>query len=596
MYDRIDFDRHKNGCRKLYNTVCLTQGPVTNRPGLKFIYNLNSIGLDPANPKVRTIPFIASETQAYVLIFFQHTSGEVRLVFGTRNGLVAFSATPPAQCPPGTPRSYTPGQIVYLTMPTGWDILNFDWAQSSDELYFAQSGLHPHSIKRYSHECWAITDLYPSFTSPPSDWSDVNGWPQKVTFHQQRVAFANITLRPQTVWLSRAGDFSHFGKLGTDIVDADAVTFTLNSGTQNRIKWIASGKTLHVGTMGDEWTVQGSKQPALTPSDILAQRQTKNGSEANKPLIIGLTTLFIERHGRRINEFVYDYTYDSYKTSDLSVLSPHVTEFYSVIDWGYQQIPDSIIWGVRADGDLLGLTYQREHKVVGWHHHDTQGAFKTVSVIPGDTREDDVFFVVKRIVEGQDRYYFEMMEDFFNAEEAEWGRFLDSHLIYQGTPANIISGYDHLKGQTVGVLVDGMVHPDVVVNNSGQIVLNDRYAHVVGGLKYVSEFRPCLPDASSRTLPTALGLVGRITDLVVDFYRTVGCTVGLVNAEGEEVLEEIPFRYPWFPTDEQIPLFSGWRKIDFLEGYGNTPDYFIRQTQPLPFTIRAVVDDIEVED
>ena len=36
---------------------------------------------------------------------------------------------------------------------------------------------------------------------------------------------------------------------------------------------------------------------------------------------------------------------------------------------GFDTLPDSIYWAVRADGTLLGLTYQREEDVIGWHRH-----------------------------------------------------------------------------------------------------------------------------------------------------------------------------------------------------------------------------------
>ena len=106
--------------------------------------------------------------------------------------------------------------------------------------------------------------------------------------------------------MSKAGDFSDFG-VNSPIVDSDAVTFTLDSGTQNKIQWVTSSKSLHVGTLGNEWTVDGNDQSSLTPTNILARRQTNSGSEPNKPLMVGITTLFVERHGRTVNEFVYEW-------------------------------------------------------------------------------------------------------------------------------------------------------------------------------------------------------------------------------------------------------------------------------------------------
>ena len=371
MNDRVDFERYNNGCKVLRNMFCATQGPAIRRPGFKFIYDLTAAGLgfQTTNPKVRMIPFVFNELQAYVMIFYMHTDGKARMVLGTttqsgEDGLVEGSGvereyTLEAVAPwtasgtvditlpagltfvsatayhiavndtkttlvwdAGTPGAnefkltYVTGtgvatvtcgsdpatggyvyltmeftaaaiatdELVTLTLPTGFDIDKFDWAQSADEMYLAQSGLRPHIIKRHDHDTWSIARL--TVANEPADWSDSNGWPERVSFHQQRLVFAANIIRRQTVWLSKSGDFNDFGK-HTTLLDSDGVSFTLDSGTQNRIQWVASGKSLHIGTLGNEWTVTGNDKSALTPTNILAQRQTNNGSEPNKPLRVG---------------------------------------------------------------------------------------------------------------------------------------------------------------------------------------------------------------------------------------------------------------------------------------------------------------------
>lgn len=680
MHDRIDFERFRNGCKTMRNMFCATQGPAIRRPGFKFIYSLNDIGIDLNNPSVRLIPFVFNEAQAYVLIFYTHyldgpqiviattkDNGEDGLVLGSGvaceydfelraeyTGAGAYNFTLPAgltyvdaddgyhlaedntrtdftevASSPGANQysvSYTTGdgsttitvgsgspaaggslavtlnftasviatdEIVTIPLPSTWDIEEFDWAQAGDEVYFAQSVLPPHMLKRHGPSCWSLHSL--SFAYQPSEWSDTNGWPERVTFHQQRLAFAANTVRRQTVWLSQAGDFLNFGTSAT-LVDSDAITFTLASGTQNRIQWMISGKTLNIGTLGNEWTVSGNDQSALTPSNILAQRQTNNGSETNKPLMVGLTTLFVERHGRTVNEFVYDYTYDAYKTSDMAILSSHMTEHYSIRDWTYQQTPDSIIWCVREDGVLLGITYQRQHKVVGWHQHDTQGSFRAITCIPGNTREDDVWVVVKRLVNGTDSYYIEKLSDWFNGTAAVEGKFLDSYVMGEFDPAeSSLSGLDHLKGMTVSILADGTVHPDVVVATDGTVALNKAYNAVVVGLSYESELRPHLVDLETSDGSTR-GRTQRITKIAIDFYRTLGAVIGRSDQEDGDYEEAIPFRVPGDLMGVQVPLFTGWYVYTFSEGFDRESEYFIKQTQPLPMIVRSVTDEVEVHE
>jgi hypothetical protein len=47
----------------------------------------------------------------------------------------------------------------------------------------------------------------------------------------------------------------------------------------------------------------------------------------------------------------------------------------------YQQAPDSILWAVREDGILAGLTYQRTDNVVAWHRHILGGKSDTTKNI-----------------------------------------------------------------------------------------------------------------------------------------------------------------------------------------------------------------------
>ncbi len=585
---RLDFDRYKNGCKRLRNMTSQVQGPVTRRPGFKFIYDLNDIYIDVELARVRVIPFIFSETQAYALIFFQAESGEIYMVIGADDGLVLEEGT---------------GDVYALDLPVGFNIEEFDYAQSLDEIYIAQPNMQPTIIIRNAYNDWAWAPL--TFTCFPEDWphdppgtpdytADSN-WPETVTFHQQRLVYGGNQSKPQKLWTSAAGDFLDFGDFEGDgcagVNAADGMAFTLDSGTLNKVKWLISVKVLAVGTMGNEWTVQGNGQASMAPQSLLAQRQTNSGSEKIKPLMVGLSTLFVERHGRTINEFKYEYTTDSYETSDRSILATHFTEEYSIIDWSFQQMPDQVVWMVREDGILLGCTYQREHKVVGWHLHDTQGQFKALTVIPGSKRSDDVWVVVSRTRGGVEHFYVERMEDEFVGTEAKDGRFLDSHVVR--TPVGrIVSGLEHLEGLEVDILADGTIHPSLVVS-SGQVLLDGDYSEVVVGLQYTSELRPYLPQLPLQD-GTDYGRVQRITNVDIDFYKTLGGYIGRHDTEDGDREEELAFRRPIDSMGEQVPLYTGIYHYNFLEGFDRASEYFIKQKQPLPMTIRGVVDTVEV--
>ena len=108
MDARVDFARYNNGCKILLNMQSTVQGPVTRRNGFKFIYDLTSLGLDIADPRVRIIPFVFNELQAYTLIFFMHTDGDTRMVIATQEGLVVHPDPVDTYCPPD-PYTFHPG-------------------------------------------------------------------------------------------------------------------------------------------------------------------------------------------------------------------------------------------------------------------------------------------------------------------------------------------------------------------------------------------------------------------------------------------------------------------------------------------------------
>jgi hypothetical protein len=63
--------------------------------------------------------------------------------------------------------------------------------------------------------------------------------------------------------------------------------------------------------------------------------------------------------------------------------------------------------GVREDGQLIGLTYQREQQVVAWHRHIFGGAFstgtavcETIATIPTNDKEYQTWVIVKRTIDG----------------------------------------------------------------------------------------------------------------------------------------------------------------------------------------------------
>jgi len=260
-------------------------------------------------------------------------------------------------------------------------------------------------------------------------WSGTTGYPSCVAFYEQRLYLAGSSEKPQTLWGSKSAVLEDFTP-GT--ADDDPVNYTIAADRVNVIEWLSPGRQLAVGTAGGEWTVQASSlDDPITPSNVQIKRQTTHGSASIMPKRVGHAVLFLQRSRREIREFAFNFELDSFSAPDLTILADHVSRAATVAtsgftDMDYSQVPDSILWCVRADGVLAALTYQRAEDVIGWARHITgdpndrdDGAFEGVAVIPG-VQEDEVWVVVKRVVGGQTKRYIEFFEtrDFENQNDA----------------------------------------------------------------------------------------------------------------------------------------------------------------------------------
>ncbi|MCP4991634.1 MAG: hypothetical protein GY928_37915, partial [Colwellia sp.] len=174
----------------------------------------------------------------------------------------------------------------------------------------------------------------------------------------------------------------------------------------------------------------------------------------------------------------------------------------------YAEEPDSILWCVRDDRTLIGLTYQREHQVWGWHRHTTLGEVESAASILEDGRSA-VYLIVKRNINGTEVRHIERMEP--REETAtEDAFFVDSGLTYDGAPATIISGLDHLEGEEVAILSDGYTVPDQVVT-SGSITLDVAASKVHVGLRYTPAIETLDIDTPSESVKAQNISVSKVT-------------------------------------------------------------------------------------
>lgn len=259
-------------------------------------------------------------------------------------------------------------------------------------------------------------------------WSDVRGWPARVTFHERRLFFARTDTEPQTLWGSQPFIYDEFT---TGSNDDDALNIKLASNEANEIMWLASGVALAAGTFGGEFIISnGGTGEALTPSNVTSVRHTSWGSESIVPIKIGNFFYYIQRFAKKLREFFYYYDQDTYKSVDKTILSPHITGD-GIVDMAYQQNPESILWCVRSDGVLATMTREIDQEVQGWSRQITDGFFESVACIPSqDGPYDEVWVVVRRTIDGTSKRYIERFGDIEPNDRQDLCFYVHSGLTY----------------------------------------------------------------------------------------------------------------------------------------------------------------------
>ncbi len=652
---RNDLQKYSTGCKTLENMIIFPHGSAARRSGTQFVAEVKD-----STKETRLIPFEFSTTQTYILEFgdqyirFYKDNGQI-----LSSGSAYEISSPYLEAELFDIKFAQSADIMYLCHPnhpakklsrtghTSWSLTSVDFTDGP----YMDENISSTTISTSAHTVGTGRTLTASSTtginddtgfqttdvgrlirfrdgygkitartdtlnvtieiledmgssSSSANWSlgafsDTTGHPSCVTFFEQRLVFAATLSQPQTIFFSKSGDYENMDEnRGGTIADDDAIIYTIASNQVNAIRFMTATRTLIIGTAGGEFAVSGgSVDTAITPTNILIKKQSNNGAANVDALAVGNATLFLQRAKRKLRELAYNFDVDGYVAPDLTILAEHISEG-GFKQLSYQQEPNQIIWCVRNDGQLVGLTYQREQQVVAWHRHIFGGAFgsgnavcESVATIPTDDSEYQTYVIIKRTINGSTKRYVEFIHqyDFDETDDTSFN-FLDSQLDYSGSAVTTIGGLSHLEGQTVSVLADGATHPDATVS-SGQITLARSATKVKVGLPYTSLLQTMRIDAGAQN-GTSQSKTKRIYEITARLYESIGIEVGpdLNN------MERIPFRSSANAMNSGISVFTGDKEIEFRGNYETDGFIFVRQTQPLPLTILSLYPRLITND
>jgi hypothetical protein len=624
---RHDYDSFYKGGETLTNVVCLGQGGVKRRPGMKYIGAISE-------STTRFVKFEFNITQTYLLVFvalkmYVYKDGVLQTnINGSGNDYLVtpwdateiqdFGYTQSADTLIVCHNDYVPRKIVRSGSHSSWAISNmtfsyqpsFDFTANYDSGTFTISPSNPvvgdtvtvtcsgatpvtsgHvggmfegnggivRITGYSSSTVFTGSLVQEFINNNSIsgsdasleepvWSASRGYPGSVTFHEARMWFSNSTSRPQTLWGSVIGDFWNFDRGSAR--DDESIDITLDTDQVNAIYHLVSGPHLQIFTSGGEFYIPDRP---IKPSSVGVLRQTRFGIlKKVQPINVDGATMFIQRNGKQVREFLYTYQENSYNSHEINLLAPHLinspvsmaAQTGDIINEG------NYLFVVNGDGTVAVFITNRAEQVTAWTRYTTTGTIKQVAVV-----EDVVYFFVQRTINGSTVYHIEALDNDY---------YTDSAIQVTNDPASAtVSGLSHLNGEECRVRADNSVM-DKATPSSGSITLTRTATNIEVGLNYNLEVK---------TMPVNIALpsgpinakMRRILRVSAQLYETAGIKINgkvlPVKGFGVGVL------------GAGVTNFTGIKSIPIL-GYSKTTQVSVTQVDPMPMTLLGLTVEVQV--
>lgn len=569
----------------------------------------------------RVITFTAPGVAPYELICFSLVSWVLRLVntaphvgvvqnpilSGTSAGARTFkykiTAAAPDSYEEGEPSASVIGAAV--AAPTAdaphvisWDALTVDGVAVPEYYVYCD----PYNNGSYGFLATASSNslrnpgLAPDFAvSPPiprilfaTDFPTCSA-----TFEQRRV-FGSTPDFPDALYFSRTGFASNFG-IASPLQDDDAVTMRIAGNNNHPVRHFASLKIgLVTLTDGGIWIVHGPEGVPISPNANRADQETYVGcANMPPPVVIGNGVIYVQSRGSIPREVKFDVQVEGLAGRDLTLFAAHLVDGFTIEDQAFALTPHSIAWFVRSDGTLLGLTYIPELDVWGWHRHDTDGLFEKVCVVP-EPGEDGVYVIVRRVISGEVKRFIERLESRTIVDWNEDSFFVDCGLSYDGAPVSNISGLNHLEGEIVAIVGDGVVvfdgNPNATNAESFRVTggaitgLPAAYSVIHAGLPIrYAEFETLDLDVAGSSTRDKGKRVNTVTLQVENSVRTFRA--------GPDTATLVPFR---LHSSLGPDPFTGQAEIATLTTFTREGRTFVRHTDPLPLTVLGIMPSVEV--
>lgn len=418
-------------------------------------------------------------------------------------------------------------------------------------------------------EDWTITE-----------WGARGAYPSAVTLYEGRLWWAG----KNKLYGSVSDEYASFD----DELEGDSspIRRTIGFGPVDRVDWLAPSSRLIMGVASDEISVRSSSfGTVLSQTNCNLKSGSTQGVAPIEPLKVDDKLLFVQRSGVKIMDTGYVADNDAQATVDLMNLHPRIC-LPGIVRMAAARQPETRIYIVLADGTMRVHLEDPAEDVAAWSRISTDGLFKDVVVLPGPA-EDQVYVVVER---GGVRFL-----EKFSQLEAMVDEHFDSSILYDNPGSGVLTGLDHLEGETVGVWADGKDRGTFIVA-AGSIDVVATYADVSVGLPYIAQYKSNKLSAYWST-PSGKSRVQGKVKRVVDFHLAMenywpGAIMTGPEFTDLQPLPEIEFG-KLLPTDELVEEYDE-RPFEF-NGNADVDSRICMQLTG-PATILAISYGVLTED
>lgn len=410
--------------------------------------------------------------------------------------------------------------------------------------------------------------------APTTEWEEqsysaLRGYPAAVAFHENRLWLAGTIAQPDGIWASQTADYFNFD-VG-DAEDSDALDLTASIGEINTIRHLVSNRDLQIFTSTSEMYIPAFSDKPITPTNAQLRRQTPFGSDYVKPLVLDGATVYVQKTGSVVREFIFSDAENAYVANGLSTLSAHLIKNpkQMTILRGAINRPESYLFVVNDDGTIATFISNRAEQRAGWSEFTTNGKFHSICTV------DDRVFVIGQYDIGDGTQKFILMEfqsslnmDFSDNFTGIAGVFDVSSHFADGATVKVVNGTDYLGEFTVA---SGNVDVSAVQEITSAEI----------GYSFNVEAKTLPIDAQTGSGPLT-GEPRAISRVILDLYDTLSVSVNNKRLVIRQVGDDL--------SQDRTPV-TGKREFRLL-GYSKDPTITITQTAPLKMQVNGLIAEV----